>query len=265
MKQKIANKLYHVTTKESADHILNEGLFPQIGDNSRKAGEEDPVVFLCNRKDILYWMYILGCDTVLEIEMTDLKTGIKEYRDYGLDNDYGEYLYRNCIPADHIRAMKIPVDKNDQIMRKLCFLYIANLSYFIANSITRTYAYDEIYGCDETNSDYIANPEKYANISPKDIDYINSNADILLTCLSHFDFEKLTKEDKKEIRHWLVNEGDSGEYTLFDEYFDTGNKLWEQMVLFKKDETFENRHRLYDFINKNLKFCHRLSTGGFSC
>ena len=49
MKQKIANKLYHVTTKESADHILNEGLFPQIGDNSRKAGEEDPVVFLCNR------------------------------------------------------------------------------------------------------------------------------------------------------------------------------------------------------------------------
>lgn len=36
MKQKIANKLYHVTTKESADHILNEGLFPQIGDNSRK-------------------------------------------------------------------------------------------------------------------------------------------------------------------------------------------------------------------------------------
>ena len=30
MKQKIANKLYHVTTKESADHILNEGLFPQI-------------------------------------------------------------------------------------------------------------------------------------------------------------------------------------------------------------------------------------------
>lgn len=49
MKQKIANKLYHVTTKESDDHILNEGLFPQIGDNSRKAGEEDPVVFLCNR------------------------------------------------------------------------------------------------------------------------------------------------------------------------------------------------------------------------
>lgn len=68
MNQKIPNKLYHVTTKESAAHIINTRLLPQIGDNSRKAGEEDPVVFLCNRKDILYWMFILGYDTVLEID-----------------------------------------------------------------------------------------------------------------------------------------------------------------------------------------------------
>lgn len=265
MNQKIPNKLYHVTTKESAAHILNTGLFPQIGDNSRKVGDENPIVFLCNRKDILYWIYILGCDTALEIDMTDLKNGIKEHIDYGLDNDYGEYLYMNCIPADHIREIKIPVDKDDQVMRRLCFLHIADLSYFIANFITKIYAYDEIYGCDKNDPDFLKNPEKYPNINADDIEYINANADILLACLSHLDFKKLNKNDKKEIKNWLISEGDSGEYTLFDEYFSTGNKLWEQMIFFKKDETFENRHRLYDFIKKNLKFCHRLSTGGFSC
>lgn len=42
--------LYHVTTKENAEHIKKEGLKPSIGPRSEKAGEKEAKVYLFKDK-----------------------------------------------------------------------------------------------------------------------------------------------------------------------------------------------------------------------
>ena len=250
----VPDKLYHITNKEAAADILKNGLKPEIGANSAKIGEERPGIYLSNKKSLLYWIILLQGDTVLEIDTTGIKDIFTDNNTYGLNEDYSEFITETEIPADRIKKVRMPVDKDQKIMRRLCFLYLIDVSYFVANSIVRTYAHQEIY------------PEVENNIlDDEDKDYINKTIDILLTYMSHLDYKSLTNDDKKEIRRWLVNEGKSGEYTLCDEYFDTGKRLWQQIVEFEKDETYDNRVRLYKFIKKNFTFCHKTNTGGFTC
>ena len=250
----VPDKLYHVTSKEAAADILKNGLKPDIGVNSAKIGEKRSRIYLSNKKSLLYWVILLQGDTVLEIDTTGIKDSFNDSNVYGLEEDYSEFITETEIPADHIRKVRIPVDKEQKVMRRLCFLYLIDVSYFIANSIVRAYAHQEIY------------PDIDDNIlEDEDKDYINGTIDILLTYMPRLDYKSLTNDDKKEIRRWLVHEGESGEYTLCDDYFGTDKRLWQQIIEFEKDETYDNRVRLYKFIKKNFTFCHRTNTGGFTC
>lgn len=241
------NKLYHVTTKENAEKILKEGLIPQIGEHSKAVYECDEYIYLCDHKSIKFWKILMNCDVVLEIDMKGIEDNIIDTVGYGYD-DYYEYIVEEPIKAERISLFTDKITQEKAAMRKLCELYIIDISRTIANEIIRPYSRHEVYN---------------TMLKDEDIKYIKEMLSSLLYSLHNLKYSILTDKNKEHIRQMLTKEGDSGEYTLFDRYFDEDKKLWQKMIEFPKDETYELRKELYDFIDKNLAFCHDLETGGF--
>lgn len=228
--------LYHITKKENLPGILQEGLKPQVGDKSKLVHEKTPFVYLCRRKDLPYWKIILGESVVLKIQLD--KSNCQE----NILGNYNEYRYKNIILPEEIVKVYTPKPSKFH-MRKLCFGYLWSLNFLtLQTAIYYTYK-------NEKRSTTLCEEE------------LHLFCDAFIAVMDNLDYSVLAK---KEVRDFLKYLGENGEYTFLDEYLGTGKRLYEQLILFPEDSTFEKRRKIYNYIKKNLSDCLTLYTGGWT-
>ena len=230
--------LYHITSKETAKQILKEGLKPSIGENSKIANETEAVIYLCSRKSVPFWQILLKQYTVLEVDETDLD--LSAHYKY---TNYDEYLIKTPIPADKIKRTRISKPAYSY-MRKLCLMYLHVISCYCRNC-ARYYDYIEDY-------DEKTKKEKH--------DCLDYDGKLLVHIMNRLDYSKL---EKQEIRDEIKMIGDSGQYSLCDYYYDTDNRLYQQLLHYPDDDMSKTRKQINKYIRENLKYCLRVNTGGW--
>lgn len=225
---------YHLTTKESLPKIMEEGLKPMIGENSKAAGENTPLIFLCKKEDIGYWKTILGRDVVLKISGLD-EDDLSVWK---YDN-YNEYMYRWNIPIDKISRTTAHTSRKQN--SDLCVDCISSI-----NRLCIHFAY------------YYSQKSQHTEEHAKEL---ADSVDFTMNILSRLDY---SIADFKEIRNIINEEAANGGFTFCDKYFG-GARLWEQLILYPKDELFEKRKIFHDWIKENLEKVNLINTGGFDC
>lgn len=226
------NKLYHLTTESELENILENGLEPRIGKNSRAIKEQEPAIYLCEKKDIAYWSILLDKSIILQVK--DVQIADSDIYAY---TNYNEFICKNNIPPSKISRYSGELNM-DLAMKNLCLSHIASISRMTVNM-----------------ANYYNNRLKIHEIVLK---RLLTNA---LNILNKLDYSILSK---KEIAKTIKEYGESGEYALTDMYLDSGKKLYEQLLLYKKDSLFDKREELYNYIVREFKGCLNLNTGGFT-
>ena len=224
--------MYHLTKKSKVASILNEGLRPDLGDNSSKVDEQDKGVYLCVKEHIKYWQILIDCDALIEEKC--IMTHDCECRRY---HPYDEYIYKGIIPGVYCKEVELPPIDGDA-MRELCLRYINALS---AACTTAARYYEGNTSIEE--------------------EYLDGLLIISLAVENKLDYSYLTTEEKKK---YLTDLGEEGDYTFLDAYKDTGRKLYEQLIHYPDDSTKDKRVRLYEYIKRVFSDCLDLDTGGWT-
>lgn len=239
--------LYHVTDLNSLKKILPHGLEPGNGENCILASDESKdKIFLCGVQDVVYWSILLGKDKVVKVQTEGLDKSDFEFFDYGL---YGEWITSKPIPSKYIdlSSMYIP---RAEVMSELCEHYILSLSYLIV-TMTKVGTY----------------PDRYVDC----VNNINHDVISLIKVMERrLDFASL---NDSYITRRLIEKGDSGEYTMCDNYCVKdryGDKrLWEQLILYDFNNEILSKMKesyvmVYEFIRHNFQWARELSTGGYT-
>lgn len=222
--------LYHVTTSDKIDSILEHGLTPQIGPNSEFAHEDTPAVYLCDRESIAEWAIMLGKDRVLRV--FDVNPHDLDMVTYSCGT---EFVYYGSIDPSNIVEYKeaIPFEEG---MKRLAKKTFEDLSFLTAR-ITRSY-----------DTGYV------------DPETLNDCCYGVLNGCAHVNFKCVSNPTQ---RKWLRDYADEGEYAFTDVYQNTTTRLWEQLILWDDPVTQEWRQRLHDFIQQNFRHLLYLDTGGY--
>lgn len=239
---------YHLTSQDSVESILTNGLEPRIGNNSLLIMEEKPAIYLSDLESLSYWIILLKIDkpALLKIELDDL--ACKKIEDVLYDN-YIEYVCHDiinpsCISVD-VDTMKFLSDiqrtlpESNFAMKNICMAFFDDISH-MCRQFVRHYDTDTI------------------KIDPERREWLQNQ----LTLLSRLDWSCLPQSKYCEL---LTELGESGEYT-FDDRFKNKGKIWQEIAQFDYDEPEikELAIQLSNFIQKNFPECLDLNTGGYT-
>jgi hypothetical protein len=237
---------YHVTTPENAALILKQGLKPKIGPRSAITNEKHKAVYLCKEKDIPYWQIILDMPVILTV--TYLEEDDTDFFGYA---GYDEYIYRKSIPAENIKEACIETNTAGA-MKRLCAGYISLISN-LCELCARYYYYKDTTDMTRLNKD---DKEYMTSL----YESIEQQTNFLNYLLPRLDYSTITKQEIKKI---IKNQGDDGEYTLCDIYFDTDKTLLEMLSEYPKDELSDGLVKVQKIITEKLEDCLHINTGGF--
>ena len=228
--------LYHITSEKYVDDIMKVGLIPKLGYNSKLVDEEKPLIYLCNREDLPYWIILTGNTTVLKVDLRGINTE-NSYHYY----KYSEYMIEESIGLDNIKEV-FTQEPELEHMKELCLSFLKDISYSCL-VIAKYYTAKEknITICDERRPNGVLRG--------------------LLACLNRIDYGVLSED---EIVNYLKDYGGQGEYTFCDEYINTGRKLYEQLIYYPEDEYTKQRKQLNEFITNHFAYCKNLYTGGWT-
>lgn len=227
--------LYHLTTEEAWEHIREEGLKPQCGQNSYLCCENQDLIFLCDGSSLPYWAALLNANVLLRLP-GNCADNLKE-RKY---TQYSEFLTKTpVVPAKLERIPMIEVP--DQIHDTLCISYLEDISSLVVE-IVRSYRFGP---------------------PGQDIcQMLTNEVELFLGIVSRLKYQNC---DPAKLVKRLCEEGDSGEYTLADTYENTDARLWEQLLKFEDDNMAPARRQLSSWINENLPREVRYArTGGYT-
>ncbi len=233
--------LYHVTKKEKLKEIMKEGLKPQIGENSALCFEQEPSVYLCDRKSAVYWAIMLDADTVIRVQHDFAEGEVEEYQ----HSSVKEYITSVVIPSECLkRDYGVITEKSRaKAMRELCEDYIHGLSY-ICTEYARYY----------TNDGHGTYMSKYLH------DYLASATRATIKVMENLDYSVMPPA---EIRSLLREIGENGGYTYDDKYMDSGFRLYQMLRRYPSDDLEIFRKHLYKLMTKKLKGTFRVNTGGW--
>jgi len=232
---------YHLTTEAHLKDMLEQGLKCDIGDNSKKVNETEPMIYLCRRKDLPYWEILLGKTIIIQIN----EAGVSDAEEYDYD-DYSEAVCKKDISLEHIKRVYISYDKT-KAMRDLCISYLYSIS-----RIT------EVAARVNTES-YI---EKYCKTDFKEMkECLSQLLDAFFAVSRRLDYASV---GKAAVRAELKEAGEECAYTFCDTYLDTGRRLWEQLIHYPENEFTPRFKQLHAYIAKTLKGCGKVNTGGWT-
>lgn len=228
-------KLYHITKNDNIESIMQNGLIPQINEKSKSVNETDSLIYLCPYDDIPVWKIILGYDTVLCVDLPD-DTPVSPYC-YSV---YMEYTYDKIISPANITVVDDTAELTNDRYKKLLFAFIDTVSY-LSVSFARQINY----------------PNQKRDIS------VSKTAKNILNILKRLDYSNLPH---RELKTYLIENGDEGEYTLCDRYVMPGHpcnekRLWQLFEL-HPNATTETK-ALYDWLRMTFKDCLFANTGGW--
>lgn len=236
--------LYHLTDEQFVQQIMQTGLQPRIGPLSELAEETEPVVFLANKKSIPYWASILGKNTVLRITLSDEQ--FDTLRSYGYYY-YSEYICDTAITPDRICKSRINTKLSDEKSIELALSYIDTISC-VCTDFAKYVRYN--------NSDI--------NWRASQLDKIDHTVKLLQFVLPRLPYDKITDT---QLKTHLVEMGESGEYTLCDEYAAEqidGRTLRLYELLGIQEYANENTKWLFAWLNKTFPHKLNISTGGWT-
>lgn len=227
--------LYHVTTSDKLESILRNGLIPKIDENGKAVGEYKSAIYLCDCENVGKWKAVLGCDTVLRISNIDFDSLID--RNYGFLHEYINY---NKIEPKNIE--KVAMYTTKQQVEGLCSNYTLHLCYLVCIIVRY---YDGYYDDDKAFIE----------------EWIKHTIRVTIDVMRRLNFGSVRHE---VIADALINYGVEGEYTFLDTYNNTKYRLYEQIIRFPKDDLYDLRKELYDFIVETYKDHLHIYTGGYT-
>lgn len=225
--------LYHLTKRKNLKDILTHGLKAQIGKNA-KLCDESPHIWLCTKENICRWMILLDTDACVRVDIRGLKLEERSF--------LSEYMCEQNIAPERIKKAHVSITAKERtkVMKDLCESYIYSISFLVRTTAeyykTKGFRH-EPYPADSLKSIYIST----------------------LYALNKLDYSVLSNKKKKEI---ILENGD-GYCAFTDCYYDTEQRLWEQLVLYPKDELYGVRMKLHEYITKNFPKQLYLDTGGW--
>lgn len=263
----IPHTLYHITTVDVLPSILKNGLKPMIGPNSDFNHEPESCIYCCDQKSIPYWLVLLtkthGRD-LSNIKLVTIKEAnnldeIPSVNYYG--KIYAEYMYHKPIPTFMIKETCIPDNIIAAIPRantQLVYNHTDTISW-ICSDLARKFTRHI-----DKNIDYSIQTH---------IDQLIETMDNVIHAGQRLDFKRVHYQ---YIRKHLIHEGNNGEYTFNDLYFNTNNRLWEMLSVYPTwfqqnnitpeiQQLFNMMKKTYQHIIQNYSYTLRhLDTGGFS-
>ena len=229
--------LYHITSEDVLPEILKHGLYPKIGDRSAAVGETEAHIFLCKSKDLPYWQILLDQSVILQIDKSQIKNATSEFQ-YSY---YNEYLYDDCIPASAITRVQ-GFKPNKTHMQNLCKSYVYSINNLVLTTIKYYETNDEI-----RKLSYML--------------HLNDLYPAILHSLSKLKYDCIETID---LRSYITDIGESGEYTFLDNFKGSELKLYQQMIKYENDSLTQYIHSLYNYIITNFSECLELNTGGWT-
>lgn len=233
-------RYFHITEKNRIDKILEEGLVPMIGENSRIAIEKEPLVCLCDEGSLPMWMITLGRknEDVIEVDAEDLVLG----PDYSGTPEYAEYRLREHIDPSRLRKTEgaVTQEKYDAAMRWMC---IDNL-YTVSHLCLMCAQY---YRCDEEKD-------------PEETEDMLALLQMQTAVLERLDYTSVSRQELKEK---LREHGECGYNTYDDFWRDTKYKLHQMLTRYPEDSLTVARKRFRKAINRQLKGTLTMNTGGW--
>ena len=226
--------VYHVTDRESAARILNEGLVPMLGRNSAAAGEKKKRVYLCPGKSIPYWALTLGKRTVLKVTLPDDMVSRVKNR---VRN--AEYTTSAPVPAAYITLLPNDIRIPDTVNETMCLAYLHTISRMCVRVAN-------LLGSDEA-------PETMAD---QEGETLAADIRVLLDILNRLDYTKL---EEKNIKAALI-QASLYSYSLASTYKKSGIPLWKMLPLYKGAAQKE-REELCNWIKANLAEKIAIDTG----
>lgn len=236
-------KYYHITERQKINQILEEGLVPMIGENSRIAMEKEPVVCLCDENSLARWMIMLGRgnEDVIEVDADDLVMG----SDFSTSvPDDAEYRLKERIEPSRLRRTEnvITQDKYEETMRKMCIDNLYTVSHLC---VMCAQYYRPIYGEKEDQ---------------EEVEDMLALLQIQTAVLERLDFSAIPLLELKEELH---EAGECGISTYDDWYCDTKYKLHQMLGRYPNDSLTTARKRFRRVINRKLKGTLTMNTGGW--
>lgn len=242
-------KKYHITIKENIDKIMSDGLIPMIGENSRLALEEEPMIYLCDEESMPYWLCFLGIyeDSVIKVDVDDTEI-CRISDDTGSTNVrrvLKEYRVKTRIPPSRLHKVKNPVtqEKYRDVMKELCFNAIRSISY-VCLECAQYYTGTDLSDTDDDETNYM-------------LGELQTQAAIL----DRLDF---TVVSLSEMKDYLREYGEFGEYTYDDWYCRSKYKLHQMLTRYPEDSLAPARKALRRVINRKLKGTLTMNTGGWN-
>ena len=227
--------VYHLTTKHSWDVIQKQGLKPMMEYNSRLAREYKPCLYLCDLAIVPYWKILLNADILLRVPKSYID-GIKPFR----YSEYLEYRVECSIPPQDIQPIDFP-NASAGVMQELCNNYLTELSDIVTDCI-RYYRAKE------------PDPEWGASLA--------DDIQMILQIANRLDYSAC---DPKLLEAEMHSYAEMGEYTFADTYGKTKRRLWAQIKRYPKDELFELRVQLSEWLASHMpSIVLYASTGGWS-
>lgn len=228
--------LFHLTSKECLPSIMQQGLLPSNGKKCSNVDDDRTGIFLCREEDISKWEILLRQQVLLKI------TGIKNHTaDEYCYSHYSEYVLHEHVPPKKIEIVtdcaESLITKDDMMI--LCKSYLATLSWFTV-MCARVYSGD-------TSTSY----------NQDDIYY---QAKSLTAVLKNLDYDIADSQVWADI---LTADGEDGQYTFCDTYCPTETKLWQKLIEWAPDRTYDMRKEIYTFIKTTFPFSAVLCTGGY--
>ena len=118
---------YHITEKENLKTILEQGLIPKIGRNSKITNENKARIYLSDRDSLFYWNLIVKDPIVLKIAANHLEHDKLTPHMYSADVNYKENMYENTIPAEYIEITNIKPELTAEQNESLCLSFLLML------------------------------------------------------------------------------------------------------------------------------------------
>lgn len=230
-------RYYHLTSECELENIMKNGLVPSIGENSKSAGELDNYVYFSDEESLPYWSILLNKSLVVVVEVDSMFINMYTHTYYGYSGYYTEFVTESIVPAECILDSYTLDCYFPVYMRNLCLNYTQAISSTVLRIIrSLSYRYQDMHA-------------------------INDMIHMLLKTIESLDFTYCSNDSLANV---LLCMNDTCDYPFTDTYLKTPFRLWEALLLFNDEETFEARKELYDFIKDTYKDVAYTKTGGFT-
>jgi len=232
---KAHNCLYYLAKNDKEyEQIMKEGIIPTEKCIADISMDKEKITLLCEFNQVGKWKILEQKPIVLRIS----NVAKEDCKEVELVDIAKRLIYDRVISPENIERAYVFTTRKQ--MKELCVAYAIGLSIIISNTI---YHYDN------------NTPEH-----EKFVEYISKSTNNIVSTIDRLDYKNNWRWVAKKLREYA----DEGNYTFLDTYCNSDIKLYEQITMFPRDDTYGDRWVLRKCIQTAFKNMLNLDTGGYT-